>query len=121
MGRIIQIGDRVWVDLTGLDFTLIRVELLEKISDPWFKTGPSLTNRNSVALEPYISSEKYSDAYGRYVVLSKGKKVSSKNGCAYGSPCVTYGCKIGECILRGIECYSDVQTEEQVKEAEERR
>jgi hypothetical protein len=41
-GRDFTVGDRVRVDLTGLDFTLIRTSLLEKMKDPWFKTGPSL-------------------------------------------------------------------------------
>lgn len=41
-GRDFKENEVVHVDLTGLDFTLIRVELLEKMSSPWFKTGPSL-------------------------------------------------------------------------------
>lgn len=35
-------GDVVRVDLTGLDFTLIKSNVFEKIGDaPWFKTGPT--------------------------------------------------------------------------------
>lgn len=56
-GKDFTIGERVWVDLTGLDFTLIRVEMLEKIEAPWFKTGPSLRAMIPNALEPYIKNE----------------------------------------------------------------
>lgn len=41
-GRDFKVGDVVWCDMSGLDFTLIRVELLEKMEAPYFKTGPSL-------------------------------------------------------------------------------
>lgn len=36
-----QIGDVIDVDLTGLDFTLIKTSLLEQMEYPYFKTGPS--------------------------------------------------------------------------------
>jgi len=58
-GRDYSVGDVIWVDLTGLDFTLIRTELLEKMEPPWFKTGPTLrgdmpnqdgTDRRSIVL-----------------------------------------------------------------------
>lgn len=41
-GRDYKIGEVISVDLTGLDFTLIRTSLLEEMEGPWFKTGPSL-------------------------------------------------------------------------------
>jgi len=41
-GRDFGSGDVVHVDLTGVDFTLIRVELLEQMENPWFKSGPSV-------------------------------------------------------------------------------
>lgn len=41
-GRDFTAGEAIHVDLTGLDFTLIRVSLLERMEPPWFKTGPSL-------------------------------------------------------------------------------
>jgi len=41
-GKDFKVGERVWVDLTGLDFTLIRTSLLEKMTPPYFRTGPSL-------------------------------------------------------------------------------
>lgn len=40
-GKHFNVGDVIDVDLTGLDFTLIRTSLLEKMESPWFKTGPS--------------------------------------------------------------------------------
>jgi len=48
IGRMIpgvhyKVGDVIDVDLTGLDFTLIKVSLLEKMTGPYFKTGPSLS------------------------------------------------------------------------------
>ena len=39
-GRDFQAGEVLWVDVTGLDFTLLRVETLRKIDPPWFETGP---------------------------------------------------------------------------------
>ena len=45
IGRDFKIGDIVNVDMTGLDFTLIRVSMLEKMAKeqigPFFKTGPT--------------------------------------------------------------------------------
>lgn len=44
-GRDFKVGDVVWCDMTGLDFTLIRVSMLERIQEelggPFFKTGPT--------------------------------------------------------------------------------
>ena len=40
-GRDYKVGEVIWVDLTGLDFTLIRTSLLEEMEPPYFKTGPS--------------------------------------------------------------------------------
>jgi hypothetical protein len=59
IGRLIPgvhftVGDAIHVDLTGLDFTLIRVSLLEEMEAPWFKTGPSLRADMPQAVEPYI-------------------------------------------------------------------
>lgn len=39
-GKHFKQGEVVWVDVTGLDFTLLRVETLAKIDGPWFETGP---------------------------------------------------------------------------------
>lgn len=83
-GRDYTVGDRVWVDLTGLDFTLIRTELLEKISDPWFKTGPSLRTELPDALEPYIDRKSVvmhtEDAW----FCQKAKKFGAKMGVHTG-------------------------------------
>lgn len=40
-GKHFRVGEVIHVDLTGLDFTLIRTSILEKIDPPWFQTGPS--------------------------------------------------------------------------------
>lgn len=40
-GEHFQIGEIVSVDITGMDFTLLKVSTLEKIKPPWFQTGPS--------------------------------------------------------------------------------
>lgn len=56
-GRDFGSGDVVCVDLTGLDFTLIRVSLLEKMSPPWFKTGPSLRSEIPGGVKKYIGHE----------------------------------------------------------------
>lgn len=83
-GKDFTIGDRVWVDLTGLDFTLIRVSLLEKIEGPWFKTGPSLRGEVPTRLEPYIKPESVvmhtEDAW----FCSKAKKFAAKMGVHTG-------------------------------------
>lgn len=39
-GRHFGVGEVVWVDVTGMDFTLLRTETLRKIEPPWFQTGP---------------------------------------------------------------------------------
>lgn len=41
-GKDFKVGDVIWVDMTGLDFTLIRTSMLEQLEAPYFKTGPSL-------------------------------------------------------------------------------
>jgi len=83
-GRDYILGERVWVDLTGLDFTLIRTELLEKISDPWFKTGPSLRTEVPDALEPYVDRKSVvmhtEDAW----FCQKAKKFQAKMGVHTG-------------------------------------
>lgn len=83
-GKDFTIGERVWVDLTGLDFTLIRVSLLEKIDGPWFKTGPSLRGEVPTRLEPYIQPESVvmhtEDAW----FCAKAKKFQAKMGVHTG-------------------------------------
>jgi hypothetical protein len=56
--RDFTVGERVAVDMTGMDFTLIRVSLLEEMEiGPWFKTGPSLRILKDEWLEPHIQQE----------------------------------------------------------------
>ena len=52
-----ELGEVINVDLTGLDFTLIRTDLLEKMSPPWFKTGPSTRAMIPSAIEPFVNRE----------------------------------------------------------------
>jgi hypothetical protein len=83
-GKDFTMGERVWVDLTGLDFTLIRVSLLEAMEGPWFKTGPSLRTEMPEALEPYIQVHSVvmhtEDAW----FCSKARKLSAKMGVHTG-------------------------------------
>ena len=83
-GKDYTVGDRVWVDLTGLDFTLIRTDLLEKISDPWFKTGPSLRAEVPEALEPYINKTSIIMHTEDTWFCSKAKKFEAKMGVHTG-------------------------------------
>lgn len=54
-GKDFKVGDVVWVDMTGLDFTLIRTSLLEKMKDPWFKTGPSVRKNIPAEIEKHTA------------------------------------------------------------------
>lgn len=47
-----KFGDVIDVDLTGLDFTLIRTSLLEQMEAPYFRTGPTLI-KNVPYMEKY--------------------------------------------------------------------
>jgi hypothetical protein len=78
IGRLIpgvhfKVGEVIWVDLTGLDFTLLKVETLEKIDPPWFKTGPD------------VSSDKRIVRYTEDVYFAKKmKKVGGRIGVHTG-------------------------------------
>jgi hypothetical protein len=52
-----KMGEVIDVDLTGLDFTLIRTSVLEKLKEPYFKTGPSL-RRDIPSAEKYGTSDR---------------------------------------------------------------
>lgn len=57
-----KVGDVIWVDLTGLDFTLIRVSMLEKMIERWpdqpcFKTGPSLRTAVPDKIKNYTNKD----------------------------------------------------------------
>lgn len=61
-GKDFKVGDVVWVDLTGLDFTLIRVSTLERFAaeypgQPFFKTGPSLRKGMPDSIRKYARPE----------------------------------------------------------------
>lgn len=66
IGRLIPnehfaVGDVIDVDLTGLDFTLIRTDLLEKMRSeygpPYFKTGPSKRSSLPSSVEKFTLKE----------------------------------------------------------------
>ena len=89
IGRLIpgihfQIGEVVWVDLTGLDFTLIRTLLLEKMEGPWFKTGPTLRKNMPEAIEPYIKNESIVMHTEDTWFYGKAKKLGAKIGVHTG-------------------------------------
>lgn len=53
IGRLVpgvhyKVGEVVWVDVTGLDFTLIRLSIFNKLSRPWFKTGPTYVGNGNI-------------------------------------------------------------------------
>jgi len=78
------VGDRVRVDLTGLDFTLIRVSLLEKIESPWFKTGPSSYQEMYDVLEPHINPGGFVSHTEDAWFMQKAKKFKAKIGVHTG-------------------------------------
>ena len=46
-GTHYQVGEVIPVDVTGLDFTLIRTSIFSKLKDPYFKTGPTLVGKDN--------------------------------------------------------------------------
>lgn len=75
-GKHFKVGEVIWVDLTGLDFTLLRVETLAKIDGPWFKTGPSkLDGKNGVEVVRHTE-----DVY----FANKLKKINGRIGVHTG-------------------------------------
>lgn len=83
-GRDFVMGERVRVDMTGLDFTLIRVSLLEQITDPWFKTGPSKRVVLDEVLAPYISQESVAAHTEDAWFMKKAKALGAKMGVHTG-------------------------------------
>lgn len=82
--RDFTVGERVRVDMTGLDFTLIRVSLLEQITDPWFKTGPSLRVTLDNVLEPHINQESVTAHTEDAWFMKKAKVIGGKMGVHTG-------------------------------------
>jgi hypothetical protein len=83
-GRDFTVGERVQVDMTGLDFTLIRVSLLEQITNPWFKTGPSLRLTVENVLEGYIDSNSILSHTEDTWFMKKAKALGAKTGVHTG-------------------------------------
>lgn len=51
MNKHYEQGDIVEVDVTGMDFTLIRTSKLEKIAKPYFKSGPGFLHKEDIPIE----------------------------------------------------------------------
>jgi hypothetical protein len=83
-GRDFTVGERVQVDMTGMDFTLIRTELLEKMSNPWFKTGPSVRIIKDEWLEPHITQESVVAHTEDAWFMKKAKALGGKMGVHTG-------------------------------------
>lgn len=68
-GRDFQKGEVIWVDLTGLDFTLLRTSMLRKMEKefgpPYFKTGPSTRRDENNSLVGIVTHTEDTWFYGR--------------------------------------------------------
>jgi hypothetical protein len=64
------VGETIWVDVSGLDFTLLRMEFFEKLTPPYFQTGPSATTNGGVVIytEDVYFAAKLKQAGGRWGV-----------------------------------------------------
>jgi len=96
-GRDFKVGDVIWVDLTGLDFTLIRVSLLEQMNDgvDWFRTGPSLRGNIPKEIEPYASNESVICHTEDTWFYGKAKKLGAKIGVHTGVRVAHFDVKSG--------------------------
>ena len=83
-GKDFKVGEVIEVDLTGLDFTLIRTELLERMDPPWFKTGPSLRKDIPQAIEQYINNESIVQHTEDVWFYGKAKKLGARIGVHTG-------------------------------------
>ena len=90
-GHDYKVGDVIWVDLTGLDFTLIRTSVLEEMEEKWpgepfFKTGPSLRASLPDAIKEHADANKKSivmhteDVWFYNKVKSLGHKIGVHTG-----------------------------------------
>jgi hypothetical protein len=94
IGRLIagehyKVGDVVWCDLTGLDFTLIRTSLLERMqqeqpNEPYFKTGPSLRKDVPKAITDYANPESIVMHTEDTWFYAKAKKLGARIGVHTG-------------------------------------
>lgn len=46
--RDYELGECLWVDVTGLDFTMIRMSIFDEIEKPYFATGPTSVDQGVV-------------------------------------------------------------------------
>ncbi len=76
-GEHYQAGEVVASDICGLDFTLVRPEIFEKIPPPWFKTGPTETETGGI----WLHTE---DAWMVRKVKDAGGKVGVHTGVRVG-------------------------------------
>ena len=84
-GRDFEVGDVVPVGLTGLDFTLIRMELIEQMSYPWFKTGPSKRKNIPGTIDPYLATDESIITHTEDVwFYGKAKELKAKIGVHSG-------------------------------------
>lgn len=83
-GKDFNVGEVIEVDMTGLDFTLIRTSLLEEMEPPYFKTGPSLRKDIPKAIETYINNESVVQHTEDVWFYGKAKKLGAKVGVHTG-------------------------------------
>lgn len=77
-------GEVIDVDLTGLDFTLIKVELLEKMDAPYFKTGPSLRGSIPGPIKEYALPDSIVTHTEDVWFYRKAKKLGARIGVHAG-------------------------------------
>lgn len=82
-------GEVIWVDLTGVDFTLIRVELLERFAEKFpgqefFKTGPSLRSNMPEHMKKYALPESVVTHTEDVWFYNKVKEMNGKIGVHTG-------------------------------------
>jgi hypothetical protein len=91
-----KIGEVIWVDMTGLDFTLIRTKLLEEMEYPWFKTGPSLRGEMPDFIESFILGKESIVQHTEDTwFYGKAKKLGAKIGVHSGVRVAHYECRSG--------------------------
>lgn len=85
-GRDFKVGDVISVDMTGLDFTLIRVSLLEAMDDgnDFFRTGPSIRKNIPKEVDEYTSTEAVICHTEDVWFYGKARKLGAKIGVHSG-------------------------------------
>lgn len=89
VGRLIpgvhfKVGEVIHVDMTGLDFTIIRTSLLEEMEPPYFKTGPSLRKVIPKQVKDYANPESIVMHTEDTWFYGKAKKMGAKIGVHTG-------------------------------------